>query len=299
MTEVDEAPATTVIDLNQMNQKMRIKESDDDRALLSKKISYVLRYGIGKSIVLTPDKDGYYKVADIIGLEEIFEGVTEEVFKENVSRSNEDKIRYDMKDIDGVAWIKGAGLRGSQAQAKAEKEAAADGTRSSPRKGGRGQTVEEFVTKWNLDPLARQKIYELPLNQRLNAMNQFDPGANVPYEDYSKVFVAFCKRFRVKSKGGANEDDEDGTADAQESVSPTKPLAGAMPFCPGVPWVSIQKNSNPGGYPGGYWPGPWGYPAPAWGQMPMNPFPMAAQYAGFGKGKGKGKPVGFGKTAMA
>lgn len=306
-----------VVDIAEMTQKMRIKDSDDERATLSKKISYVLRYGVGKSIELAPDEDGYYKVQDILDLPEICKGVTEKMFKENVNRSNQDKIRYDMKDLEGVTWIKAAGHRGPQTskadKEKAKMDAAKGGKPGQQRTGsnraerkGKGISEEEFANKWNLDQLARQKLHDLGPGPRVTAMSQFDPNVNVPHEDFSKVFVAFCKRFRSRGKGNEDDDDDEGDQKMNHDshTSLTTPLAGAMPFCPGVPWYSVQQNATPFV--------PWGYQSMpnAWAQMSpwspgMNFTPAASQSGGYNyggynyghnlKGKGKGKTV-YNKT---
>eukprot|EP00397_Hematodinium_sp_SG-2012_P043403 GEMP01048239.1.p1 GENE.GEMP01048239.1~~GEMP01048239.1.p1 ORF type:complete len:380 (+),score=82.56 GEMP01048239.1:262-1401(+) len=314
---------TIALDMNEMTQKMRIKETDDDRTTLSKKISYVLRYGVGKTIDLPSDADGFYRIKDILALPDIFKGVSEKVIKDNINRSNADKIRYEVKDIDGVSWIKAAGHRGEAARGQPKsagtKEAKGGkqgqqrnaSTKADGRK--KGYSEDDFAMRWSLDTLARQKLHELPTTQRQLAMSQFAPNQNVPDEDFSKVFVAFCKRFRSRQGKGGNEDeDDDDHGDPNKKLnlgnqvtSQTMPLAGAMPFCPGVPWFSTQQKSPflpwGGAYPS--MPHTWGggmpMPAPWAPGMNFTPgaaypqqYPYGYQYGYNQNYKGKSKGVG-------
>jgi len=109
----------TSVNVDDMTMKMRIKKSDDERAILSKKISYVLRY-VRDSLDLNADDEGYIKISDLCALQ-IFEGVSESALVENAQASNTTKMRYAIKGEDGDKWIKAAGQRADEVLAKAER----------------------------------------------------------------------------------------------------------------------------------------------------------------------------------
>lgn len=226
---------------SEMSEKMRIKEGDDDRTVLSKKLSYVLRHG-AKEMGLEIDDGGYVCVSDLLSCGELFEGVAIEALMEVVEQSNRDKQRYEIvKQDDGEVLIRATGkhtMQGLAAEKAARerkarrgggKEAggspsngrgspAARGRAGSGAGGGRQLNEEEFCTRWRLDRLARARLAELPPGSRQLAMQRFNPGPQVPAGDFPKVFVAFCKRFRGKGKeDGYDEHD----VDFEDRGSPT------------------------------------------------------------------------------
>jgi len=235
MTEV--AP---MIDVEEMNTKMRVKETDDYQSLMSKKISYVVRYGVPDIDKVEHNGTHYYMLKQVLNLN-IFQDVTEETFLEVVEQANQQKTRYEITEIDGENCIKAAGQRATDPVERAAQKA----KRKEKKKALKDVLLEnmvneeEFARKWKLDALASQKLLELPIAQKQNAMLKFSPNSNVPNEDYSKLFVAFCKRFKAR---GAH-DDGNGSSTPKEKIS--HPVPDAMPFCPGVPWYSTHGKTIP------------------------------------------------------
>lgn len=198
-----------------MFAKMRVKDGDDDRAVLSKKLSYVLRHG-AKDLDLEMNADGFVQVADLLAVEMFFKGVTLEFLQDVVEQSNVDKSRYELIEESGAWLIRATGkhtiseLKPSTRDTKTRRPR---GGQDGGPSGGSGRqrnvqhmSEDEFCQRWRLDRLARVRLGELPPSSRQIAMQRFNPVADVPPADYPKVFVAFCKRFR--GKGGKDEDGE-------------------------------------------------------------------------------------------
>mmetsp|Transcript_102310 Transcript_102310/g.161629 ORF Transcript_102310/g.161629 Transcript_102310/m.161629 type:complete len:509 (-) Transcript_102310:237-1763(-) len=81
-----------------LEQMMSLKEGDDERTQISKKISWILRHGARK-VAVEIDVDGWVVIADILALE-IMAGVTEEKLMDIIDESNQQKVRYEVKDAD-------------------------------------------------------------------------------------------------------------------------------------------------------------------------------------------------------
>jgi len=239
---------TAVIDVGEMRTKMRIKESDDEQATMSKQISFVVRYGIPNINKVEHEGVHFYKLKEVLALN-IFEGVKEAEFLEIVDRANQEKTRYDIQKINGENCIKAAGVRGVDPVERAAQKKLKQESKRVVKQVLDGRTKktideEEFVRKWSLDPLARQKLFDLPSSQKQNAMIKFSPNPNVPNDDYSKLFVAFCKRFKAKAGDYGNDEDTPQSGKKGQKKM-THPVADAMPFCPGVPWYSTHGKTTP------------------------------------------------------
>lgn len=212
----------------EMAEKMRIKEGDDNRTVLSKKLSYVLRHG-AKQLDLVIDDEGYVGVNDLLACSELFEGVALEALLEVVKVSNVDKQRYEILEQDGDWLIRATGKHTMQglARAEAKRRPKKLGREAGPGSGGaagerrrptRQVSEEEFCTRWRLDRLARVRLGELPPASRQLAMQRFSPGPQVPASDFPKVFVAFCKRFRQKGKEDGMGFDVDDEFEAEDAL---------------------------------------------------------------------------------
>jgi len=226
-----------------LHEKMRIKEGDDDRTVLSKKLSFVLRHG-AKQLDFNIDDEGYVSVSELLQCGELFEGVTMEALMQAIDESNKDKQRYELRQQEDGEYLMRAtgkhtmqGLSERPAREKKQrrgsgKEGSSSGGRSpkhngsgiTPSPGGQQLSEEEFCAKWSLDRLARMRLSELPPASRRLAMQRFNPGPQVPAGDFPKVFVAFCKRFR-KDKEDGGFDDLD-LEDSSPNISPTASLGG-------------------------------------------------------------------------
>jgi len=219
---------------------MRVRDGDDDRTILSKKLSYVLRHG-AKMLDLDISDGGWVSVKHLLACEALFGGVAVEELKEVVDQSNRAKQRYELEEAEDDWLIRATGkhtMQGLQAAAKVEKKnrrssgGGGGGGRGEGRQGGGGRgerpvrqpqqhltadkvTEDDFCAKWRLDFLARMRLNELPAASRQLAMQRFSPGPQVPPADFPKVFVAFCKRFR-SNKSGGKDDDGSGLVDLEE-----------------------------------------------------------------------------------
>lgn len=193
--------------IDEMSEKMRLKEGDDDRTVLSKKLSYVLRHG-AKELGLNVDDGGFVSVSALLAVEPLFGGVPLEALVEIVEQSNMLKQRYELVLRDGDYLIRATGkhtMTGLQRERKGgSSSSGAGGRRGRGEAGGqRRQSApmpvldeDEFCARWRLDRLARLRLGELAPASRQMAMQRFCPGPQVPASDFPKVFVAFCKRFR-------------------------------------------------------------------------------------------------------
>jgi len=77
---------------------------DDERTAWSKKVSWVLRHGIGRlSMEVSPD--GWVKLSDVLATK-IMEGAPEEKVLAMIEASNEQKLRYELRETDGVQMIR-------------------------------------------------------------------------------------------------------------------------------------------------------------------------------------------------
>lgn len=209
--------------LSEMTEKMRVRNGDDDRTILSKKLSYVLRHG-AKQLELEINDGGYVSINDLLACEALFGGVALEALLEVVEQSNQEKQRYEVLQKSDDWLIRATGkhtMQGLSPVAAREKKGRRAGREA--RGAGSGDRIkhpplvseDEFCARWRLDRLARLRLNELPLTSRQQVMERFSPSAQVPEADFPKVFVAFCKRFRGKGKedgfGAALEaDDRDG-----------------------------------------------------------------------------------------
>lgn len=82
-----------------LDQMMSLKEGDDERTQISKKVSWILRHGARK-VDINIDVDGWVTFADLLG-SPIMAGVTEEKLMDIVDESNQQKVRYELKDPEG------------------------------------------------------------------------------------------------------------------------------------------------------------------------------------------------------
>lgn len=87
-----------------LEQMMSLKPNDDERTIISKKVSWILRHG-AKKVGLKIDDEGWVQLQDMLDLD-IFEGIDEERLLSVVHESNAQKIRYELKDEEGGVAIK-------------------------------------------------------------------------------------------------------------------------------------------------------------------------------------------------
>lgn len=220
--------------LAEWSEKMRIKEDDDDRTVLSKKLSFVLRHG-AKTMELPIDDGGYVRISDLLAIDQLFGGVQPEDLIEVAEQSNRDKQRYEVWQ-DGDEWLMRAtgkhtiqGLQGEKPvkdkkARRSDRKEAAGGDRAQRQQ--RHLSEDEFCARWKLDKFARARLNELPAASRQLAMRRFSPGPQVPASDFPKVFVVFCKRFRGKGKDEAYGVEFDDKLDYEALGSGSSPSGG-------------------------------------------------------------------------
>lgn len=226
--------------LAEWSEKMRIKEDDDDRTIISKKLSFVLRHG-AKTMELPIDEGGYVRISDLLAIESLFEGVQPEALIEVAEQSNRDKQRYEVMQ-DGDEWLMRATgkhtIQGLQGERPVKEKKARRGDRKESASGDRPQrqqrqlSEDEFCSRWRLDKLARVRLGELPAASRQLAMQRFSPGPQVPASDFPKVFVAFCKRFRGKGKDEAYGVEFDDKLDYEALGGGSSPSGGRSSTAP-------------------------------------------------------------------
>ncbi|CAL1126665.1 unnamed protein product [Cladocopium goreaui] len=81
--------------LAEMLEKMRVRETDDARTVLSKKLSYVLRHG-AKQLDLSITNGGFVSVNELLAIRDLFGNVQAEDLLEVVESSNSEKQRYEL-----------------------------------------------------------------------------------------------------------------------------------------------------------------------------------------------------------
>lgn len=87
---------------------------DDGRAEMSKKISWILRHG-AKSMGLEMDEEGWIKISHLMELD-LFARLPEDAVLEVVNQSNEQKLRYELKEGPGGKLLRAAGQKTAQNQ---------------------------------------------------------------------------------------------------------------------------------------------------------------------------------------
>lgn len=180
-------------------EKMRVRDEDDDRTVLSKKLSYVLRHG-AKQFDLQISDDGFVSVQELLSIGILFAGVSLETLVEFVDSSNAKKQRYELEEQPGNDFFIRAINKHTMDTVEKEKLPTKEREHRPPRRSlNREESLineEAFCGRWKLDRLAKARLQELPTASRQQAMQRFRPGHEVPPNDYPKVFVAFCKRFK-------------------------------------------------------------------------------------------------------
>lgn len=191
--------------LAEMLEKMRVRETDDARTVLSKKLSYVLRHG-AKQLDLSITNGGFVSVKELLAIEDLFGNVQTEDLLEVVESSNSEKQRYELIHEDDT-WLIRATTKHTMEGLQAPKK-------KSPKRNSKDPVrildEEEFCLNWRLDKMARQRLADLPESSRQQAMQRFNPGPEVPESDFPKLFVAFLKRFRAKE--GDEQDEGKGSS---------------------------------------------------------------------------------------
>lgn len=82
-----------------LEQMMSLKEGDDERTQISKKVSWILRHGARK-VSIEIDEDGWVTIPDLLN-HHIMTGVSEERLMDLIAESNAQKVRYEIRDADG------------------------------------------------------------------------------------------------------------------------------------------------------------------------------------------------------
>lgn len=81
-----------------LEQMMSLKDGDDERTLISKKISWILRHGAQK-VNIEIDNDGWVTFESLLG-STVMAGVTEDKLMDVIEESNVQKVRYELKEPD-------------------------------------------------------------------------------------------------------------------------------------------------------------------------------------------------------
>lgn len=79
-----------------LDQMMSLKEGDDERTQISKKISWILRHGAQK-VDIAIDTDGWVTFENLLA-SSIMAGVTEDKLMDVIDESNSLKVRYELKE---------------------------------------------------------------------------------------------------------------------------------------------------------------------------------------------------------
>mmetsp|Transcript_6815 Transcript_6815/g.18885 ORF Transcript_6815/g.18885 Transcript_6815/m.18885 type:complete len:349 (-) Transcript_6815:68-1114(-) len=81
-----------------LEQMMSLKPGDDERTEISKKVSWILRHGARK-VGVEIDSEGWVLLANLVR-SDILRGVAGEKLFEIIMESNEQKVRYEVKDTE-------------------------------------------------------------------------------------------------------------------------------------------------------------------------------------------------------
>lgn len=75
-------------------ETMSVKPTDDERTVISKKLSWILRHG-AKRVEIDIDKDGWVKMTDLAKAE-LMIGIPDETIRSVIAASNKQKMRYEL-----------------------------------------------------------------------------------------------------------------------------------------------------------------------------------------------------------
>jgi len=239
-------------------ERMRVKDEDDPRTVLSKKLSYVLRHG-AKQLELQISDGGFVSMQELLSMGTLFGGVSLETLVEFVERSNTEKPRYELEEQpDGDFFIRAINKHTIDSVEK-ERLPMKERDKRHPRRSlHRVELLSEeaFCGRWKLDRLAQTRLLELPTASRQQAMQKFRPGHEVPSSDYPKVFVAFCKRFKKASSHNQEQElqseDHAGTAQGgqrREGRSQRSRLGEEAKFALNLERVGGQQQEVPTPWP--------------------------------------------------
>jgi len=154
--EGEDRPARSGKTLEQM---MSLKPGDDERTVISKKLSWILRHGARK-VNITFDPEGWVQIEDLVN-SDIMKGVTEERLMEVIYESNKQKARYELKENDedevprairAVNKQTISGMVGAEAREQRRRERQVRTDR--PERGERGERGEraEFAESFVEEP---------------------------------------------------------------------------------------------------------------------------------------------------
>lgn len=117
---------------------------DDERASISKKISWILRHG-AKKVALIPDESGWIKMADLLKVE-ILDGIAEDRLMAIIADSNTQKRRYELKNAPDGQLIK-AVSREKRREERDDKEKPAPAPAVQEPRGEMRKDAPVFVPK--------------------------------------------------------------------------------------------------------------------------------------------------------
>jgi len=130
-----------------LDQMMSLKEGDDERTQISKKVSWILRHGARK-VNIEIDDDGWVTLENLLAHDSLL-GTTEEKLLDVVEESNQQKVRYEIKEpaedgsgkaIKAVSKHTISGMAGTVAreQRRAERETRRDDRQNTRVEGDNG-----------------------------------------------------------------------------------------------------------------------------------------------------------------
>lgn len=119
-----------------------LESDDDERTALSKKISWILRHGTHK-VNVKADPDGWVKMSDLAATE-ILEDVSKETLMATIVDSNQQKLRYKLKEGPDGQWIK-AYSKSERRKATSETNVAPNTEPATRTQGGLRQDATPFV----------------------------------------------------------------------------------------------------------------------------------------------------------
>ncbi|CAK0896435.1 unnamed protein product [Prorocentrum cordatum] len=116
-----------------LEQMMSLKDGDDERTQISKKVSWILRHG-AKRVNIEIDDDGWVSVENLLG-SAILEGVDDTKLMGMINESNIQKPRYEVRDTENGKCVRAVAKHTIQGMATSANKG---GDRPDRRRIGKG-----------------------------------------------------------------------------------------------------------------------------------------------------------------
>mmetsp|Transcript_22156 Transcript_22156/g.40755 ORF Transcript_22156/g.40755 Transcript_22156/m.40755 type:complete len:495 (-) Transcript_22156:104-1588(-) len=191
-----------------IEQMIALKPSDDERTVISKKVSWVLRHG-AKKAGIEIDADGWVKLQDLVNWE-LLAQVPVERLESVIMESNEQKARYEFKDGEDGKYIRAVNKSARVKEAKDRSE--------RHRRDGDGPSKGEWQGSY--EERERYEPHERP--GVMSYQDQLQAGYQPLLQDGGRVVAMVKNGISIRPGKGAPKGEGkggDGKSEAYSSYS--------------------------------------------------------------------------------